>query len=137
MNCSKSHLGRPATKRVYFARAFISKAVLNLGTTNHLIKRLTYDQTSRRICGFSITDRLPNKSSFSRAFKKFSYYKLPEIVHKSFVQKHLSEMLFETVSHDVTAIESTEKVKTIKNDENENSTTDTQPENKKAQQPPK
>src|SRR5262249_46467136 len=44
--------GRPLADRVALARAFIAKAVLNIATTSHLIERLTYDKTLRRLCGW-------------------------------------------------------------------------------------
>ncbi|SES83041.1 transposase [Thorsellia anophelis] len=130
---SKGFAGRPPADRIQFARAFIAKAVFNLSTTNQLIERLTYDNTLRVICGFSTTHNLPDKSSFSRAFKEFSEYKLPEITHQSFIKNHLSNVLFESVSHDSTAIESREKaIKKSKEIEgNTNNTTVDEPKKKR------
>lgn len=91
------------------ARAFIAKAVLNLGTTNELIERLTLDSSLKRICGFPLNKRIPDKTVFSRAFAEFSLYGLPEKVHAALIKKHLSGAQFDSVSQDSTAIEAREK----------------------------
>ena len=64
--------GRPNKDRLAISRAFVAKAVLNLPTTEALIDRLKADISLRRICGFSSTHAVPDKSRFSRAYAEFA-----------------------------------------------------------------
>ncbi len=45
-------VGRPARHRQAVARAFVAKAVLNLGSTRQLLDRLMADDVLRRLCGW-------------------------------------------------------------------------------------
>lgn len=102
-------IGRPPHDRLLFANAFVAKAVLGLPTTVALIERLTIDRALRRICGFSMWRKLPDSSTFSRAFAEFADAKLAERVHGTFVKEHLGEALIGHISRDGTAIEAREK----------------------------
>ena len=68
--------GRPPHDRGALANAFVAKALLGLGTTAALIERLQIDRALKRICGFPMWKRLPDESSFSRAFAEFAGAKL-------------------------------------------------------------
>jgi len=104
-----SDTGRPQHDRGALANAFVAKAVLNLGTTAALIERLHMDRALKRICGFSMWKRLPDESSFSRAFAEFAKDKLAERVHEALVKAHLGSELIGHISRDGTAIEAREK----------------------------
>jgi hypothetical protein len=62
--------GRSPCNQAALASAFA--AMLGLGTTAGLIERLAIDRALRRICGFSVWKRLPDESTFSRAFAEFA-----------------------------------------------------------------
>jgi hypothetical protein len=97
-------IGRPCKDRVAIARAFVAKAVLNLPTTEALIDRLKTDISLRRICGFSSTHAIPDKSRFSRAFAEYAQYQLPERIHAVLIAEHLGDQLIGHISRDSTAI---------------------------------
>lgn len=99
-----SAIGRPCKDRTAIARAFVAKAVLNLSTTEALIDRLKTDISLRRICGFSTTHAVPDKSRFSRAFAEFAQARLPERVHAALIAEHLGDQLIGHISRDSTAI---------------------------------
>ena len=99
-----SAIGRPCKDRTAIARAFVAKAVLNLSTTEALIDRLKTDISLRRICGFSSTHAVPDKSRFSRAFAEFAQARLPERVHAALIAEHLGDQLIGHISRDSTAI---------------------------------
>lgn len=101
--------GRPPHDRAALASAFIAKAVLGLCTTKGLIERLTIDRALRRICGFSVWKRLPDESTFSRAFAEFAADGLAERAHAALIKETLGEQLIGHISRDGTAIESREK----------------------------
>jgi hypothetical protein len=86
-----SAVGRPCKDRTAIARAFVAKAVLNLSTTEALIDRLKTDISLRRICGFSSTHAISDKSRFSRAFPEFAQSRLPERVHTELIAEHLGD----------------------------------------------
>ena len=60
--------GRPPVDAAAMARAFISKAVLNIPTSRALIDRLKVDTVLRRICGFEHRSQIPCEASFSNWF---------------------------------------------------------------------
>ncbi len=97
-------VGRPCKDRTAIARAFVAKAVLNLATTEALIDRLKSDISLRRICGFSSTHAVPDKSRFSRAFAEFAQSRLPERIHAALIAVHLGDQLIGHISRDSTAI---------------------------------
>ena len=102
-------VGRPPHDRGALASAFVAKAVLGLTTTTALIERLKVDRVLRRICGFSMWKRVPDPSTFSRAFEEFTEAKLAERVHAALVQQHLGQSLIGHISRDGTAIAAREK----------------------------
>lgn len=101
--------GRPNKDRLAIARAFVVKAVLNLPTTEALIDRLKVDISLRRICGFSSTHAVPDKSRFSRAYAEFAQARLPEHIHTALIATYLGEQLIGHISHDSTEIQARER----------------------------
>lgn len=102
-------VGRPPRDRAALASAFVAKAVLGLSTSSGLIERLMIDRALRRICGFSMWERLPDESTFSRAFAEFAADGLAERAHEALVRETLGKALIGHISRDGTAIESREK----------------------------
>lgn len=101
--------GRPEHDRGILASAFVAKAVLGLSTTAGLIERLAMDRALRRICGFPMWKKLPDKSTFSRVFAEFAADGLAERTHAARVRETLGEHLIGHISRDGTAIEAREK----------------------------
>lgn len=104
-----SGVGRRPHDRGALANAFVAKAVLGLSTTTALIERLRIDRALKRICGFPVWKRLPDESSFSRAFAEFAEAKLAERIHEALVKEYLGSELIGHISRDGTAIEAREK----------------------------
>lgn len=102
-------VGRPPRDRAALASAFVAKAVLGLSTTAGLIERLTVDRALKRICGFSMWERLPDGATFSRAFGEFAAEGLAERAHEALVRETLGGVLVGHLSRDGTAIETREK----------------------------
>jgi hypothetical protein len=105
----KGYVGRPQDDRCAIARAFIAKAVYNLGTTAHLIDRLACDKVLRRICGWEKVSDIPSESTFSRAFAEFASSELAQCLHEALIEKYQSDRLVGHISRDSTAIEAREK----------------------------
>jgi Transposase DDE domain/Transposase domain (DUF772) len=101
--------GRPPADRVPLARAFIAKAVLNIATTSHLIERLTYDKTLRRLCGWHRVRAVPSEATFSRAFAELAASELSSRLHEALIRATHKDRLVGHVSRDATAIEAREK----------------------------
>ena len=101
--------GRPEHDRGMLANAFVAKAVLGISTTTGLIERLALDRALRRICGFPMWKKLPDESTFSRAFAQFAKDGLAERTHAALVRETLGERLVGHISRDGTAIEAREK----------------------------
>ena len=101
--------GRPPRDRAALASAYVAKAVLGLSTTAGLMERLAVDRALKRICGFSMWERLPDEATFSRAFAEFAASGLAERAHAALVKETLGEVLVGHISRDGTAIESREK----------------------------
>jgi Transposase DDE domain/Transposase domain (DUF772) len=101
--------GRPEHDRGMLANAFVAKAVLGLPTTVGLIERLAMDRALRRICGFPMWKKLPDESTFSRAFAEFAEAGLAERAHAALVRETLGDRLIGHISRDGTAIEAREK----------------------------
>ena len=80
-------IGRRPHERAWLANAFVAKNVLQITTTVGLIERLTVDRALRRICGFSLCEKLPSEATFSRAFEEFAKSKLPELVHEALIKE--------------------------------------------------
>lgn len=104
-------VGRRKRERFALANAFVAKAVLGLPTTAGLIDRLQVDRALRRICGFSWFKKLPDESTFSRAFAEFAQARLAERVHELLIKEQLGHELIGHISRDSTAIEAREKPK--------------------------
>lgn len=102
-------VGRPPHERAWLANAFVAKAVLGVSTTVGLIERLTVDRALRRICGFTMTRKLPSAATFSRAFEEFAKGRLAERVHEALIKTHLGEALIGHLSRDGTAIAARER----------------------------
>ena len=101
--------GRPELDRGMLANAFVAKAVLGLPSTVGLIERLAIDRALRRICGFPMWRKLPDESTFSRAFAEFAEAGLAERTHAALVRWTLGARLIGHISRDGTAIEAREK----------------------------
>lgn len=101
--------GRPGHDRGMLANAFIAKAVLGIATTAGLIERLSVDRALRRICGFPMWRKLPDESTFSRAFAEFAVEGLAERAHEALIRETLGGQLIGHISRDGTAIEAREK----------------------------
>lgn len=102
-------VGRPAKSRRAIARAFVAKAVLNLGSTRQLIDRLQVDLPLRRICGWEQRREIPSESVFSRAFAEFAESQLPVRMHEILVSNVYEERIVGHLSRDATAIAVSEK----------------------------
>lgn len=105
----RGYVGRPQEARCAIARAFVAKAVYNIGQTSHLRERLLSDKTLRRICGWEKSSDIPSESTFSRAFSEFSFSELAQRTHEKLIQGYQSERLVGHISRDSTAIEAREK----------------------------
>jgi len=101
--------GRYRENRKQIARAFVAKAVYNMGTTRELIDRLKTSPALRRICGWEKSAQIPHESSFSRAFSEFAKSGVADIVHKSLIERHCKRHIFGHNSRDSTAIVAREK----------------------------
>jgi hypothetical protein len=101
--------GRPPVDAAAMARAYISKAVLNIPTTRALIDRLKVDTVLRRICGFERRSEIPCEASFSNWFLNFANTRLAEKAHEALVRTAHVGVPVHNVSRDSTAIEAREK----------------------------
>lgn len=101
---SRGRVGRPRRDRVAIARAFVAKAVYNLGSTRALREQLKADSTLRRICGWESARAVPDESVFSRSFAEFAETELPQRVHAALITRTQSERLIGHISRDSTAI---------------------------------
>lgn len=101
--------GRPPASRLAIFKAFILKAVMNYPTTKRLISTLRLSPALRRLCGWESVSAVPNKSTFSRAFRDFANDKLAVDVHAEFVRKSLGRNGAFHVCHDSSAIEAPER----------------------------
>ena len=101
--------GRPPADRQALARAFTSKGVLDLPTTEALIERLAVDAALRRICGWERASQVPKDWTFSRAFAEFTRQNLPARVHEAMIKTAYKGEIVGHISRDATAIEAREK----------------------------
>jgi len=106
---SKFNDGRPCKDRCAIARAFIAKIVFKITYTKQLVKQLKIDKQLRIICGWDACQGIPSESKFSRAFKEFSRYSLPEKVHQALIKEVYKNQVVGHVVKDSTAIEVREK----------------------------
>jgi len=110
--------GRPERDRCAIARAFVAKAVYNMGTTRQLLERLGSDTTLRRLCGWEGKNDLPSEATFSRAFAEFAKSKVVEEVHAFLIEKHEAPRLVGHISRDSTQIDARQRpVKKVKKKE--------------------
>jgi len=101
--------GRPPRDRMALARAFVAKAVLDLPTTAALIDRLGNDTSLKRLCGFTLSKKLPDAATFSRAFEEFATSALPGRVHAAMIDSHLGEQIVGHLNRDSTEIVARER----------------------------
>lgn len=101
--------GRPEKDRRAIARAFVAKAVYNLGENRQLLERLGSDTTLRRLCGWERKKDVPSEATFSRAFAEFSESKLAEEVHRALIDKYERPRLVGHISRDSTEIKARER----------------------------
>lgn len=106
---SQGYAGRPTEDRRAIGRAYVAKAVYNLGTTRQLLERLGSDASLRRLCGWERLGALPSEATFSRAFAEFTKSQLPERVHEALIEKYERPRLVGHISRDATAIEGRER----------------------------
>jgi hypothetical protein len=102
-------VGRPMHDRGMLANAFIAKSIIGCETTVGLIERLKVDSALKRICGFDMYKKLPDESTFSRAFAEFAKTSLLEEVHEAMLSNNLNNRIIGHISRDATAIEAREK----------------------------
>jgi hypothetical protein len=91
------------------ARAFITKAALNLTQTKMLCEMLLGSAALRTICGFEIQEGVPGESVFSRDFAALARVKFGDKVHEALVRTHVGESVVMHVSRDSTEIVAREK----------------------------
>lgn len=103
-------VGRPAHERVFLARAFVAKAILNLPTTRALIDRIKADIQLRRLCGWEWVSQVPDETIFSRAFAEFATSELPQRLHEVLIRQMQKDRLVGHISRDATAIAARERV---------------------------
>lgn len=109
VGCRAGMVGRPAHDRGTIARAFVAKAVYNLGTTRALLDLLKTDTRLRRICGWERQSEVPEEWVFSRAFAEFARTELPQRVHAALIAQTQKERLIGHISRDATAIAARER----------------------------
>lgn len=118
VRCSRFRDGRPPKDRCALARAYIAKIVLKFPHTKQLISRLNVDKQLRMICGWDFAGSVPGKSKFSRAFKEFASYALPDKAHQALIKSVYKDQIVGHVVKDSTPLEVREKAikkDTIKN----------------------
>ena len=102
--------GRHPQSRLFMARAFVAKALLNIPTTKELIRQLGSSTNLRRLCGWEDGPRsVPDKSIFSRAFAGFASMGLGQRVHEALISERLGSEVIEHAATDGTAIEARER----------------------------
>ncbi len=101
--------GRPLQDRAALARAFLAKAVYNIGTTRALIDRICSDPQLRRLCGWERQDQVPSEATFSRAFAEFAMTSLQDQMHRALIASCYQEGLVGHISRDSTAIQARER----------------------------
>ena len=97
--------GRPGWPLRSLWRAYAASFLLNLNSTNDLIRRLQADAALRQVCGFG--NRLPHRTTFNRFIARLSHH--PDLVEQAFARvtgklKELMPDLGEEVAIDSTAV---------------------------------
>ena len=100
---------RPMQDRAALARAFLAKAVYNIGTTRTLIDRICSDPQLRRLCGWERQDLVPSEATFSRAFAEFAVTSLPDHMHRALIESCYKVVVVGHISRDSTAIQARER----------------------------
>lgn len=103
------NFGRKCEDRHCIARAFIAKIVFKITYTKQLIQLLKTDKQLRMICGWDAWSKIPSESKFSRAFKEFSEYSLPEKVHHALVKEVYKNQIVGHVVKDSAPLKAREK----------------------------
>jgi DDE family transposase/transposase-like protein DUF772 len=103
------NFGRPSKDKCCIARAFIAKIVFKIPFTKQLIRLLKSDRHLRIICGWDGWSKIPSESKFSRVFKEFALYSLPEKVHQALIKEVYKGEIVGHVVKDSTPIEVREK----------------------------
>jgi len=101
--------GRPPKDRCAMARAYIAKMVFKIPYTNQLIERLKLDKQLREICGWDFVASIPHRSKFSRVFKEFASYALPDKAHQALIKAVYKDQIVGHIVKDSTPIEAREK----------------------------
>jgi len=101
--------GRKPLSRLAIAKAFIAKMVWNLPTTEEIISFLHAAPSLRRLCGWESPNDIPDRSTFSRAFRQFADGQLPQLAQNQIIKTHLGDRIIGHISIDATAIVSREK----------------------------
>lgn len=101
--------GRQPKDRAPMARAYIAKIFFKIPFTKHLISRLKLDRQLRKICGWDFDMSVPDKSQFSRVFKEFASYALPEKAHQALIEAIYKNQLVGHIVKDSTPLEAYEK----------------------------
>jgi hypothetical protein len=109
VRCSRFRDGRPPKHRCALARAYVAKIVFKLPHTKQLIAMLQKDRQLRKICGWDFAVSIPEKSTFSRAFKEFSSYSLPDKAHQALIKEVYKGQIVGHVVKDSTPLEACEK----------------------------
>ena len=97
--------GRPGWPIRPLWRAYVASFVLNLGSTNDLIRLLRRDRQVRRLCGFG--NLLPHRTTFNRFITRLAHH--PDLVEQSLAGvtgklKRLIRDLGEEVAVDSTTV---------------------------------
>ncbi len=86
-------IGRKMRNREKIFRAFLLKAVHNLGTTKLLIENLKTNSSWRLLCGWDSRTKIPSEATFSRAFAAFAKQELLNAIHKEIIMEELHDRL--------------------------------------------
>jgi hypothetical protein len=106
---NRQWMGRTRSDRRPIARAFVTKAVCGIPTTEMLIERLQVDQGLRRVCGWERRNQIPSAATFSRSFAEFATMQLGEAIHEVLVRTHVGDRIVGHINRDSTEIEAREK----------------------------
>ena len=101
--------GRKPKSRLAICKAFIAKTVYRLETTDLLIEYLKGCTSLRRLCGFESAWQVPSKSTFSRAFTRFSKDQVLNNVLSGLIKNKLGDKIVGHISRDATSIKAREK----------------------------
>ena len=109
LSAQRSHGSARAQDRAALARAFLAKAVYNIGTTRTLIDRICSDPQLRRLCGWQRQDQVPSEATFSCAFAEFAVTSLPDQMHRALIESCYEDEVVGHISRDSMAIQARER----------------------------